>query len=120
MITRRSRATRAHTHVYQSPAGLPNAGLPSNLITFSAPLVFWKIRAIDCDARQSLNVKLYAHNYNCAGRLALLWKLKEERKRFNFLFRSIRQLRQNHICGKISHVSRMSVNNIIVSRVTIF
>lgn len=96
MITRCLRATRAHTHVYQSPAGLPNAGLPSNLITFSALLVFWKIRAIDCNARQSLNY--IAYNHNRAGRLVFLSKLNEKRP-FNFLFRSIQQLGQNYTCN---------------------
>lgn len=37
-------------HAYQSPRSLPSGSrLPSNLITFSGPLVFQEIRPIDCN-----------------------------------------------------------------------
>lgn len=97
MITRRSCATRAHTHAHQSPPGLPNAGLPSNLITFNALLVFWKIQPIDCNARQSLNVKLHCKFIIIIARRKISCRNAEKKNQFLIIY-----FHRFSSCGKIS------------------
>jgi len=86
MIARPSRAACAHTRAYQSPPSLPNASLPSNLITFSAPLVSRKIRAIDCNGSSAANRRTLHYGSSCRDIAVTSPENRERRLFVSFCF----------------------------------
>jgi len=86
MIARPSRAACAHTRAYQSPPSLPNASLPSNLITFSAPLVSRKIRAIDYNGSSAANRRTLHYGSSCRDIAVTSPENRERRLFVSFCF----------------------------------